>query len=146
MQGSGTPEYMFLITLSQFQFVQEYLTLQNAADEAYAAVILPQLKRAAAALFDDAAIEGGNESCLTALRGLCKGHPAFAGDEGSRILAQTEELSRRYKCLSAVPAPDMKCRAADTESVLRKIGSRLFGADIAKMSYVELLEQYLPRG
>ena len=59
MQSGVTPEYMFLITLSQFQFVREYLTLQNAADEAYAAVISPQLKRAAAAIFDDAAIHGG---------------------------------------------------------------------------------------
>lgn len=144
MQGGGTPEYMFLITLSQFQFVREYLTLQNAADEAYAAVISPQLKRAAAAIFDDTAIAGGKTCCLTALRELCKEHPAFTGDEGGQILARTEELCRRYKQLSAVPASDMERLAADTESVLRKIGVRLFGADLAKLSYAELLEQYLP--
>ena len=143
MQSGGTPEYMFLITLSQFQFVREYLTLQNAADEAYAAVISPQLKRAAAAIFDDAAIHGGKKCCLTALRELCKEHPAFAGDEGGRILARTEELCCRYKRLSAVPA-DMERLAADTESVLRKIGVRLFGTDLAKLSYADLLEQYLP--
>ena len=147
MQGGGTPEYMFLITLSQFQFVREYLTLQNAADEAYAAVISPQLKRATAAIFDDAAIAGGKKCCLTALRELCREHPAFTGDEGGQILARTEELCRRYKRLSAVPASDNMGRlAADTESVLRKIGVRLFGADLAKLSYAELLEQYLPAG
>ena len=38
----------------------------------------------------------------------------------------------------------MERLAADTESVLRKIGVRLFGTDLSKLSYADLLEQYLP--